>query len=141
MWVHDFEGVEGLIAVAHHAECVCHPKRSEVDSAIPTHPSPVARQVVVGEHVHVLDLPLEALAVVIVPGAVTTALLGPKVNHLAGEVGGIGQDTSAGETERHVNKFAVFVAEVLIQPQKEELVFVECVESAECGPEEELVHG
>lgn len=141
MRVHNFERVEGLIAVAHHTERVRHPECSEVDSAITTHPTPVAGQVVVGEHVHVLDHPLEALTVVIVPGAVTTALLRPEVDHLAGEVSGICKDTAARKTESHVEQLAVFVAEVLVHPHVEELVFVECVESAEGGPEEELVHG
>ena len=141
MRIHDFEGIVGLVTVAHHAEGVGNPESTEVDGTIAAYPSPVSGQIVVIHHVHVLHHPLHALSVVIVPSAVTTALLGPQVDHLTSEIGRVCNNTTASEAENHVDKLAVLVAEVLVQPEEEELVFVECVEGAERGPEEELVHG
>ena len=70
-----------------------------------------------------------------------TALLRPQVNHLTCKVGRIGNDTTATKREAHIDKLAVIVAEIIIEPHEEELVLVEGVECAEGCPEEELVHG
>ena len=69
------------------------------------------------------------------------ALLRPQVNHLTCKVGRIGNDTTDTKREAHIDKLAVIVAEIIIEPHEEELVLVEGVERAEGGPEEELVHG
>ena len=81
--MHDFERVVTLVTVGHHAKVVGHPERTQIKSTVATDPTPVPCQVVVAEHVHVFNLPLEALAVLVVPCAVTTALLGPEIDHLA----------------------------------------------------------
>ena len=141
MRVHDFERVETFVTVGHHAQGVCHPQPYEVDGSVAAYPSPVPRQEVVAEHVVVFDHPLEALSIVVVPGAVAAALLRPQVNHLTCEVGRIGNDATAGEREAHVDKLAVVVAEIIIHPHEEELVLIEGIEGAVGGPEEELVHG
>ena len=130
-----------FVTIGHHAQGVCSPKPNEVDGSISAYPSPVTRQEVVAEHVVVFDLPLEALSIAVVPGAVAAALLRPQVNHLTCEVGRIGNDTTATEGEAHIDKLAIIVAEIIIEPHEEELVLIESVERAEGGPEKELVHG
>ena len=102
MRVHDFERVESFVTIGHHAQGVCSPETNEVDGSISAYPSPVTRQEVVAEHVVVFDLPLEALSIAVVPGAVAAALLWPQVNHLTCEVGRIGNDTTASEGEAHI---------------------------------------
>ena len=141
MRVHDFERVETFVTIGHHAQRVCCPETNEVDGSISAYPSPVTRQEVVAEHVVVFDLPLEALSIAVVPGAVAAALLRPQVNHLTCEVGRVGNDTTATEGEAHIDELAVIVAEIIIEPHEEELVLVEGVERAEGCPEKELVRG
>ena len=141
MRVHDFERVVTFVTIGHHAQGVCSPETNEVDGSISAYPSPVTRQEVVAEHVVVFDLPLEALSIAVVPGAVAAALLRPQVNHLTCEVGRIGNDTTATKGEAHIDELAVIVAEIIIEPHEEELVLIECVEGAEGCPEKELVHG
>ena len=135
MRVHDFEGVVAFVRVGHHAEVVCDPNSTEVDETVSAHPLPVTCQEVEAMNVHVVDHPLEALSVVIVPGAVTTTLLGPQIDHLSCVVGGVGHGGGDRETEDHVNHLAVIVAEVLVDPEEEPLVLVEGVEGHESGPE------
>ncbi len=88
-------------------------------------PGPVAGQVVVAEHVHILHLPFKALPVFIVPGAVAAALLGPQVYHLAGVVGRVRDNRCKRKRDAHVEGFDEVVVEVLVDPQEEVLVFVE----------------
>lgn len=72
-----------FVGVAHHAHRVGHPQRHEVQGAIPPHPLGQVHVVVVAELVHVVHHPAGALAVLVVPGAVAAALLGPQIDHLA----------------------------------------------------------
>ena len=141
MGVHDFQGVVTFVTVAHHAKSVSHPQSSEVNCTVSADPHPVAGQVVVTEHVKVLNHPFEAFSIVIVPGAVAATLLRPQIDHLSGEVGWVGYNGGDCEGSSHENSFHVLIAEVLIQPHKEVLILVERVEGAVCGPEQELVHG
>ena len=94
MRVHDFESIVTFVTVGHHAQGVCHPQPNKVNGSISSNPSPVTRQEVVAEHVVVFDLPLEALSIAVVPGAVAAALLRPQVNHLTCEVTRVGNHTS-----------------------------------------------
>ena len=141
MRIHDFEGIVGLVTVAHHAEGVGDPESTEVDGTIAAYPSPVSRQIVVIHHVHVLDHPLHALSVVIVPSAVTTALFRPQIDHLSSELGRVGNNTSDSEGASHEDGLHEVVTEVMIGPEEEVFVLVEGIEGAVSRPEQELIHG
>lgn len=64
------------------------------------------------------------------------ALLGPEVNHLAREVEGVSHHGSETEANAHVNSLAPVVAEVLVDPEEEELVLQPRIESHVAGPED-----
>ena len=85
--------------------------------------------------VHVLDHPFEALSVVVVPCAVTAALLRPQVDHLTREVGWVGHCGGHTERENHVHQLAVLVREVMVHPEEEEFVLAESVQRTERRPE------
>lgn len=130
------DGAIRVVDVREHAQVVCHPQRDEVRDAVPSDPLSVPRQEVEVELIHVFDHPLGALAVAVVPGAVTAALLGPEVDHGAGEVERVGQEGGHAEAEAHKERLAPVVSEVLVHPEEEELVLQERVERAESGPED-----
>ena len=86
----NFERVVTLVGIAHHTQVVSRPQGEEVDCAVSANPRPVVCEIVVTEDVHIVNHPLHTLTVASLPGAVTAALLGPQVNHLASVVGGVG---------------------------------------------------
>lgn len=103
---HNFEAVKWFVVVAHHTQVVGSPDSCEVHETISTHPLPVVCHVIVVEQVHVIDLPLEALLVAVVPGAVTTTLLWPQVHHLSSEIEWVSHNTGNTERDDHVDKLA-----------------------------------
>lgn len=75
-----------LAHVREHAEVVSNPKSDEIGNTIATNPLSVSCQEVKVEGVHVKNHPLGALAIAVLPCAVTTSLLGPQIDHSASEV-------------------------------------------------------
>ena len=71
--VHDFERVEWLVTVGHHAESVGHPESREVDGTVATHPSPVAWQVVTCDYLSLQDWLTDRLCGSSLPGSVWQA--------------------------------------------------------------------
>ena len=135
----DFERVETFVTVGHHAEVVSRPKTDGVDGTVAAHPTPVALEVVHAEHIHVVDLPSEAVAVAIVPGAVTTALLGPQVDHLTHKVRGVRKGGGHTEGEGHEEELDPVVVKIVVRPQEEALVLQESVKCTVSDPEDPLV--
>ena len=80
-----------LVAIREHTQIVSNPSGDHVHGTVSPEPTPVSAQVVVIENIHVFYHPLIALAIVVVPGAMTTSFLRPKVYHLSGEVSWVGQ--------------------------------------------------
>jgi len=124
-------------------KAVCHPEGANVQESIASHPFPVIGQVVNTVGIHILDHPLCALAVVVVPRAMATTLFGPQVDHLPNIVHRVCDCGGNSEGEGHVDCLAVVVWEVLVHPEEEPLVLVEGVESEVGHPEQPLVgdHG
>ena len=102
-------------------------------------PSGEASEPIIEEHIHVSNHPLHALTVVVVPGAETTSLLGPDVNHFTNKVSWVSHDRRHGVCESHEAKLAPVVADVVVGPEQEELVLQEDVVTAEQSPVQELV--
>ena len=126
----------GVVDVGEHAEVVGHPESYEVGETVALEPLSVAGEEVETELVHVLNHPLGALAIAVVPCAMTTTLLWPEIYHLAREVEWVGH--CGGETEgyAHHHKLAIVVAEVLVHPKEEELVLHPSIYSAVACPED-----
>lgn len=68
----------------------------------------------------------------------TTALLRPEVNHGPREVERVAEEGGHGEGNCHHAALNVVVAEVLVDPEEEELVLSERVDRAEGRPEHQL---
>lgn len=102
-------------------------------------PGSKASEIVVELHIHVCDHPLEALTIAVVPGAETSSLLWPQVNHFSGEVSWVSNNRSCSMGNSHKAKFTPIVADVVVDPPKEELVLEENVKVSEGGPIKELI--
>ena len=107
--------------------------------SVPLLPGEHSSKIVVVVELHVLDHPLEALSVTIVPGAETSSLLWPQVNHLSSHVSWVSNNRGKSEGQTHENCFDEVVTNIIVDPEQEELIFHENVEVHISGPEEELV--
>ena len=89
---------------------------------------------------HIDDHPLEALSVAVVPGAETSTFLWPEINHLSSAISWVGDDSGQAECKGLEAELTPFIADIIVDPEEEELVLEENVEIDICGPEEELIH-
>ena len=136
-----FQRVIGLIAITHHTKGICHPEPNKVLKTISLLPHSHASEIVVVLDFHILDHPLEALSVGVVPSAETTSFFWPEINHLSCHIGWVWNNGGNKETGAHEEEFAPLVADVIIYPQQEELILHEDVKVHKGSPEQELVHG
>lgn len=89
---------------------------------------------------HVFNHPLEALSVAVIPGAETSSLLWPQVNHLPCHVSWVSNDGCETEGNSHEDCLHEIVTNIIVNPEQEELIFQENVEVHISCPEQELVH-
>ena len=90
---------------------------------------------------HIRDHPLEALSVAVVPGAETSTFFWPDINHLSGVISWVGNDAGYGERTGLEEEFTPFIADIIVNPEEEELILHENVEIHVSCPEEELIQG
>ena len=107
--------------------------------SVPLLPGEHASKIVVVVELHVFNHPLEALSVTIVPGAETSSLLWPKVNHFSCHVCWVSNDGGNSKGHTHEYSFHKVVTNIIVNPEQEELIFQENVEVHISCPEQELV--
>ena len=135
----NFEGCPRFVTVIHHAETVSGPQGNEINSSIPSNPLCVVCHVIISVHIHVLNHPLKASSVVVIPSAIASSLFWPQVDHLAGVVCWVGKCASSSKWPAHVQQFDIVIWEVMVNEQIEEFVLCPSVKSTVDGPEEELI--
>lgn len=90
---------------------------------------------------HVYNHPLEALSVAVVPGAETSTFFWPDINHLSGVISWVGNDGGQAEGTCLEQEFTPVIADIVVNPEEEELILHENVEIHVSRPEEELIQG
>ena len=116
--------IVSLVTVGHHTKAVCHPEAEEVLGTVSSLPCSHSSEVVEVLEFHIMKHPVEALSIAIIPCAETSSFFGPQVDHLTGVVSGIGEHGSDDEGEGVEVELDPVVAEIIVHPQVEELVFV-----------------
>lgn len=121
--MHSLERVEALAAVGEHSKVVCYPESQQHCESLSSHVGPEPWEVIGVEDINIVNHPLHSHSVVIIPGAMTSPFLGPKVNHFSCEVGWVCESPGSEEGPCHHSKFKAIVIEALVDPEEEELRF------------------
>lgn len=133
------QGVIGLVTVGHHTKTISHPETDEVLRSVSLLPGKHASKIVVILKLHVFNHPLEALSIAVIPGAETSSLLWPEINHFTSHVSRVWNNWSNSERWTHEDELTEFITDIVVDPEQEELILQENVEVDIGRPEQELI--